>query len=510
MNTRVKKLLLLLLAGVMFFATAQVQKVLNSDRDKLGLTRMTPLDNAPPVLAFTTVALGGFRGLISNILWMRASDLQDEDKFFEMAQLANWITKLEPHYVQVWLNQAWNMAYNISVKFKDFPDRWRWVKKGIELLRDEGLKYNPNEALIYRELGWFFQHKMGQFLDDAHMYYKQQWMNELAEVFEKKKPNLDELINPQTPDQVRRRKLLEEKYKMDPVEMKRIDEHYGPLEWRLPEAHAIYWAEQGLKAAQKNPTKVKKEELITLRRVIYQSLQMTFLRGRLIANPYGKTFEFGPNIDIVPIVDSAYEEAAKEDLPNRDNILHARKNFLKDAVYFLYEYNRVVEAAKWFKVLCQDYPTQNLMDGRPETVPGTVTLDQYVMARIQEDIGETSHDRVKAFIEGMLVSHYWSLAIDQDERAAGHKVMARQVWTTYQSKIWKERAQATTLPPFAEIDKQIRDRVLDPKEGFDAEARAIVRTKLGLPAEIAPPMDAGTNAVPAAGTNTVPAKLTSK
>ena len=25
-------------------------------------------------------------------------------------------------------SQAWNMAYNISVKFTDFPDRWRWVK----------------------------------------------------------------------------------------------------------------------------------------------------------------------------------------------------------------------------------------------------------------------------------------------------------------------------------------------------------------------------------------------
>jgi len=50
---------------------------------------------------------------------MRATDLQDEDKFFEMAQLAEWITKLEPHFVHVWLVQAWNMAYNISVKFKE-------------------------------------------------------------------------------------------------------------------------------------------------------------------------------------------------------------------------------------------------------------------------------------------------------------------------------------------------------------------------------------------------------
>ena len=104
------------------------------------------------MLAFTTVALGGFRGLISNLLWIRANDLQIDDKFFEAAQLADWITDLEPHFAQVWAFQAWNMAYNISVKFKenapgDYSDRWRWVQRGIELLRDEGLRYNPDERL---------------------------------------------------------------------------------------------------------------------------------------------------------------------------------------------------------------------------------------------------------------------------------------------------------------------------------------------------------------------------
>src|SRR5256885_2980279 len=230
MNLRLKKVLLLSLAAVLLVGVSGLQRSLNRDRERLGLTRIQPLENAPPVLAFTTVALGGFRGLISNALWIRASDLQDEDKFFEMAQLADWITKLEPHFVQVWLVQAWNMAYNISVKFKDFPDRWRWVKRGIELLRDDGLRYNPHETLIYRELGWFFQHKMGANLDDANMYYKEQWAKEMAVVFDKKPPNLDELIHPQTQDQKRRARLLIEKYKMEPEIMKQVDERYGPLE----------------------------------------------------------------------------------------------------------------------------------------------------------------------------------------------------------------------------------------------------------------------------------------
>src|SRR5437764_13760405 len=123
MNARLKKALLALLAIALLMSTSFVQKSLNRDRDKLGLTRIQPLKNAPPVLAFTTVALGGFRGLISNALWMRATDLQDDEKFFEMAQLADWITTLEPTYAQVWVHQAWNMAYNISVKLQAWPER---------------------------------------------------------------------------------------------------------------------------------------------------------------------------------------------------------------------------------------------------------------------------------------------------------------------------------------------------------------------------------------------------
>src|SRR5215470_17881058 len=162
MSARLKKILLLLLTAVLLVGVSNVQKAMNRDRERLGITRVEPLKGAPPVLALTTVALGGFRGLISNALWMRASELQEQDKFFEMVQLADWITKLEPHFTQVWLMQGWNMAYNISVKFKDAKDRWRWVQRGIELLRDDGLRCNPDELLMYRELAWFFQNKIEQ------------------------------------------------------------------------------------------------------------------------------------------------------------------------------------------------------------------------------------------------------------------------------------------------------------------------------------------------------------
>jgi hypothetical protein len=502
-SLRVRKWSLLLSAFVLLGSVSRIQKILNHDREVLGLTRVQPLENAPPVLAFTTVALGGFRGLISNALWMRASDLQDEDKFFEMAQLADWITKLEPHYVQVWLVQAWNMAYNISVKFKDFPDRWRWVERGIELLRDDGLRWNPNETLIYRELAWFFQHKVGANLDDANMHYKQQWANEMAVVFAKKKPNLDELIHPQTKDAEERSRLLKEKYKMDPEFMKTIDQRYGPLEWRLPEAHAIYWAAKGLEKAQLNPAKINPDDLITLRRVIYQSMQLSFQRGRLVINPFVKAFEFGPNLDIIPKVSAAYEQAAEEDAKNSDHILKAHRNFLRDAVYFLYENNRLADSARWFKYLGTKYPDKTLIDSNTNSLPGKMTLDEYAVARVVEDVNETSKDRVQAAVEGYIANSFMSLAIDEDERAAGYKGMARLIHDTYQKKIPQERMMAIGLPPLEDTTRVILDRLLDPEHGAPFEVRAVLRTKLQLPAESAV-LGSSTNSIPA------PEKVSSK
>ena len=183
----------------------------------LGLTRVAPLENAPPVLAFTTVALGGFRGLIANALWIRANELAGGRTSF--SRWCNWPTgspSSSRTSSQVWLVQAWNMAYNISVKFKrPASDRWRWVQRGIELLRDEGLRYNPNEPLLYRELAWFFQHKMGQNLDDAHLIYKYEWAKHNDQRVRRPTSELRGVARPADRRGPGARRVARDKYKMD-------------------------------------------------------------------------------------------------------------------------------------------------------------------------------------------------------------------------------------------------------------------------------------------------------
>jgi len=501
MNTRAKKILLLLLAAALLAGAGRVQQRLNRDRERLGLTRGSALSGAPPVLAFTTVALGGFRGLISNYLWIRANDLQLDDKFFEAAQLADWITALEPGFSQVWRFQAWNMAYNISVKFKDFSDRWRWVKRGIELLRDEGLRYNPNDLALHNELAWFFQHKMGQNMDDANVYYKQQWAREMMPFFGPQGTNFSELLRPQTAEAAARLQLFTNKYKMNPVFADKVNTEYGPFDWRLPESHAIYWAAVGLEKAKANPDKVKADDLITLRRNIYQSLLQSFYHGRYIANPFTGSYELGPNLALVSRANDTYEVMIRADARYSNNIAIAHRNFLRSAVYFLYEDNQVAAAAKWFRYLGEKYPDKPIIEGDPDSLPRNVTLDQFALACVQGDIKDTSQERTTAAVAGMLMRAYSALALGEDDRYAGYRLLANKIYEHFQAEI-SDRAtnlQRIGLPPFADINRAVLERVLDPQQGMPYAARAIVRSQLGMPAETNAPPAAPTTNAPAAG-----------
>jgi hypothetical protein len=474
-KARIYKASLVGIAIILFCVAAQMQAWLNLERTELGLTRLTPLENAPPVLAFTSVALGGFRGLIANALWMRANDLQNEDKYFEMVQLADWITKLEPHFVDVWRVQAWNMAYNISVKFKDPEDRWHWVERGIQLLRDQAIPLNPRETLLYRDLSWLFQHKVGQNLDDAHMLYKLRLAQEMQPILGGH-PDFDALLNPKTAEDKARLRELVEVYKMDPKIIKIVDEEYGPLDWRLPDAHAIYWAELGRERA-------KPEDQETLRRSIYQTMQQAAIRGgslgRSVTNVTARNFMIWPNLDLVPKVNAAYEKMITEEPKIKANMETAHKNFLKQAIYLLYEDDRMKQAAYWFNYLKTTYTNAFILR------QANISLDDFALGQIVTDNGETDMNKVSASILAMFHHGFECLVRDDDDRYANYENMAKRIWDHYHAKIGDVSKQRLSLHPLAEMWQTVLDHELDPDPAsawMPPQAQAILRTKLNLPA----------------------------
>lgn len=136
----------------------------------------------PPHVALATAALGTFRGLAVDVLWIRAAELQNLGQYFEAQTLAQWITSLQPRFPQVWTFQAHNLAYNISVA-SDVPDeRWGWVDRGIRLLRDRGIQLNPSAPQLYDMLAFIFHNKVGSKVDQEHWYFKARVASDMQEL----------------------------------------------------------------------------------------------------------------------------------------------------------------------------------------------------------------------------------------------------------------------------------------------------------------------------------------
>lgn len=166
---------------VMILAIAASAALGTATVAEAGRAQLTYTDEAtdgdPPEVALG-IAMGAFRGLFVNYLWIRANNLKDEGKYYEAIQLSSTITRLQPRFPRVWGFHAWNMAYNISVATNTASERWQWVKAGVDLLRKEAIPRNPSDVVLHRELAWIFVHKIQGYADDANHYYKREMARE--------------------------------------------------------------------------------------------------------------------------------------------------------------------------------------------------------------------------------------------------------------------------------------------------------------------------------------------
>ena len=153
MQSTIKRLLLLLLAFAMLTGAGLTLNGLQGMRREYDLTS-EPVEGLSPEVALATQMLGWGRGILIDVLWIRMESLKRQDKYFELVQLADWACKLAPRFPEVWEFQAWNLAYNVSCRVDYLWDRWDWVWSGIKLLRDDGIRWNPNAFQLYASLSW--------------------------------------------------------------------------------------------------------------------------------------------------------------------------------------------------------------------------------------------------------------------------------------------------------------------------------------------------------------------
>jgi hypothetical protein len=360
-------------AGIgMLLLTVPLNSHLISSRTSQSPDNLQPSPSPlPPAMAFTTVVLAGFRGVVADLLWIRAAALQDEGRYVELVQLANWITALEPHSDDIWALQAWNMAYNVSVMLPGNTDRWRWVQNGIQLLRDRGLRYNPKSAYLHGELSWLFYHKIGMDLDSSAQHYKQQWAKQMMPlVGQEGHPDFVQLqADPKAQERLRHIGL-------DVITMQALDAKYGPLDWRVAETHALYWAYRGQQFA--SPGKPSR----TCNQLIYNSMAALFDHGRLTYSEAGDLFVTSPEFDLLPNVLKTFEEAIANSSDEIPDTTFA--SFLGAAIATLKFYHHPNEAKALFETLHARYPSNATRRGFEAFSRGAPPLPKILSSRPEE------------------------------------------------------------------------------------------------------------------------------
>jgi hypothetical protein len=519
----------LLLAALALGGISLSQARLNRLRVEQELTETTPFENAPPVVAFTTVALGGFRGLLADYLWLRANRLQEAGNYFEMVQLADWIVKLQPRFTGATAFLAWNMAYNISVTFHSFEDRWRWVRQGLALIRDEALVYNPRDPDLYKELAWIYLHKVGQDMDDANRYYKSEMARHLIRILGEPAPGWDELaaapadeaalraalgaespfwaalaaaglsfadferaferagalpptaaVDALRPDARRtlelslRRRWLARDYKLDAAFVLELNRRYGRFDWRLPQAHAIYWAHRGMAAAAQ-------EKDLGCERIIFQGLNQAFKSGRLIYLRDSEAFETTPNIDLLDAADRSYLESMAKH-PDNNSIRGGYENFLIDAIVILYTFGQRQRAAAYLGAGRRMYPGPKF----------SRTLDDFVLSELGEDMSSATYAQAQATVQGYLLQAYYALALGDDERASAFELIAQKLWQKYMREVGASSRERRGLPPYADMKRNMVERC---QQLFPPRLGERLRQALPQP----PPAEGAAPDAPAAG-----------
>jgi hypothetical protein len=342
-----------LVAAAALAAAAAQSFALRADR----LAAASPAEalaaaNAPPLVRFASVALGGFRGVIADALWFRADRLQDERRFVELVQLADWITALDPANEEAWVFHAWNMAYNVSFLLQRPEDRWRWVEQGVSLLRDRGVPLNPDSAEIRRNLGWFFQHKIGMEGDAAGPFYRTEWAREIAACLGEggAAPPAGSIAAAE----------LAGTLGMDADAMAALEAKYGPVDWRVPAASALYWGSTALDCATEDKSR------LPCLRMVYQSLcTMAFGPGRLVGDPEeeGWTFRALANPGLADSAVAAVE-AAMEESPF-SGIRHAYVGALREKTVLRALQGREAESRACHEKLRAFFAANGVADGVP-------------------------------------------------------------------------------------------------------------------------------------------------
>ena len=260
----------------------------------------------------------------------------------------------------------------------------------LEILAEHGAK--PDADLL-RMLGRFAMYQASQdasALGASRGRYVEGTNIQLVEALRKDPKSAEVLFNGLLPHL--RRKVLRDEYNMEADFMMKVMERFGPLDWRHPLAHAVYWLDLGSAVAARQTAGLPADELTIFRRR-QLALQELVQRGRIEYDPYTRRVDYLPDARFIvayenAILDAFARMASERGLADMsgekatpEDLVSTYEKMLNTAVVAGYLYGDEAQAARYYQKLRElvSKANQGALPARLEN-----SLEDFVSAEISE------------------------------------------------------------------------------------------------------------------------------
>jgi hypothetical protein len=147
----------LVLLQVIFIDKSEEQK---RERTFSDLSKLPPTRVASSY--FGTLALGPFKSVAVDLLWLIYLDAYDKKRFEDAAEAAELLFNLQSQNEEILVHLSWDFAYNIPIQPGD-PENdkilWKWYRYGLLKAR-QAIDIRWDSPYIKKWLAWMLYHKV--------------------------------------------------------------------------------------------------------------------------------------------------------------------------------------------------------------------------------------------------------------------------------------------------------------------------------------------------------------
>ncbi len=154
-----------------------------------------------------------------------------------------------------------------------------------------------------------------------------------------------------------RKQVLKDRYHMDAKFMLSLMNRFGPMDYRHPAAHAVYWAAKGTWQSERS---ISADAFTVLQadRILLQGLQALAFSGQIHFDPLTRYYSQTPDPRVFDAFEVALHEAARRQEKlgeNADALAGSHRGFLEWATRETYLFGNMKRAAEFYRKLRDEY-----------------------------------------------------------------------------------------------------------------------------------------------------------